>query len=166
MACLGGTWEDPRPWVRFSGGAPVNGETIMGRICDKTRMPWASTRRRFCHGCPAYRGKDWDGNMQGALAADGETVQSLRLSEYVEYARWVEEEFEPERFYLWLEEGNRGISEEAQAEYMRKWRAEHPGYDRRKRDRAAYMREYRRRRSVTRNRPARAGAEPVKVKGS
>ena len=31
---------------------------------------------------------------------------------------------------------------------MRQWRAEHPGEDKRKRDRAAYMREYRRRRRV------------------
>ena len=163
MACLGGTWEDPKPWVRFDGGMPATGETVMGRICDPKSMPWASTRRRLCHGCPAYRGKDWTGQIVGALAPDGETILSLKLAEYEQYVRWAEEEMEPEKFYAWLEEGTRGISEEAQAEYMRKWRAEHPGYDKRQRpSRAAYQRERRRRLSETRNRPARARAGSVK----
>jgi len=160
VSCLGGTWEDPRPWIRFDGGVPVSGETILGRICDPKTMPWASTLRRKCHGCPAYRGKDWSGQIVGTLAPDGSTIMSLKLAEYEQYVNWVEEEMEPEKFYAWLEEGTRGISEEAQAAYMRKWRAEHPGYDKRKRSRAEYMREYRRR-NVTRNRPAPARAGSV-----
>lgn len=149
MSCLGGTWQEPREWVRFSGGVPVTGEPIFGRVCDPEHMPFTSTRPRKCHGCPAYRGRLPDGTYQGVLAPDMETIQSLSKREYDEYVRWVEEEMDPGRFYEWLDEhGERGLTEDAQAEYMRRWRAAHPGYDKRRgRKRAAYMREYRARRN-------------------
>jgi len=154
MSCLGGTWQEPREWMRFINGEPTR-ELHTGRVCDERIMPWASTKRRICSGCPAYRGPTRDGGTQAALAPDLMTINSLSKSEWEQYNKWVEEEFEPERFYAYLEGGVKGWDEERQAEYMREWRAAHPGYDQRKRpSRAAYQRERRARLSETRNRPA------------
>jgi hypothetical protein len=91
---------------------------------------------------------DREGDQITGLLPDG-TVVALNMREYVEYQRWVEEEMEPDRFYAWMEGGARRgwqtiEGDEAQAEYMRDWRAIHPGYDQRRRFRAEYMRNYRR----------------------
>ncbi len=154
MSCLGGTWQEPREWMRFINGDPTR-ELQLGRVCDETIMPWASTKTRLCSGCPAYRGPTVDGGRQEVLAPDMMTINSLSKSEWEQYEKWVEEEFEPERFYAYLEGGVKGWTEEQRASYMQQWRAEHPGYDKRKRtSRAAYMRGYRQRKAVTRNRPA------------
>jgi hypothetical protein len=145
MSCLGGTWGQPEDWVRFRGGVPATGETITGRVCDQTIMPDDRTRPKMCHGCPAYRGRLPDGGVQWILNPD-DSLNSLKLTEYEQYVKWIEEEFEPEQFYAWLDGGVKGWTEERQAEYMRQWRAKHPGYDKRnnrKRFRAAYMRNYR-----------------------
>lgn len=142
MACLGGTWDQPRTWVRFVEGVP-SGDPIHGRVCDRQRMPYEQTRPDRCHGCPAYRGRNPDGSEVGVLNRD-DSLNSLSEEEYERYVELVEEEQDPPAFYEWLLEGrSRGWpGTERDAEYQRRWRAAHPGYDKRKRDRAAYMRRY------------------------
>ncbi|RLB44786.1 MAG: hypothetical protein DRH30_00590 [Deltaproteobacteria bacterium] len=153
--------------MRFINGEPV-GEYHVGRVCDETIMPWASTKRRICGGCPAYRGKLLDGSVQAALAPDLMTINSLSKPEYEQYNKWVKEEFEPERFYAYLEGGVKGWDEERQAEYMREWRASHVGYDKRERRRdKTYMAQKQREsraRTSTRNRPAPARTGAVREK--
>ncbi len=154
MSCLGGTWQEPREWMRFINGDPTR-ELQLGRVCDETKMPWASTKKRLCSGCPAYRGPTMDGGRQEALGPDLMTIQSLSKSEWEQYDKWVEEEFEPERFYAYLEGGVKGWTEEQQAEYMKRYRAGNPEYREQERDAAKVrMRAYRARQKALRNRPA------------
>lgn len=148
MTCLGGSPGEILTWVRFIDGAPVEQEGRVLGCMNEDR----DTRRSVCYGCPAYRGVDREGDQITGLLSDG-TVVALSQREYAEYQHWVEEESEPERFFAWMEGGARRgwrtvEGDEAQAEYMREWRAIHPGYDQRHRFRSEYMRDYMRKRRL------------------
>lgn len=153
MSCLGGAPGEPLAWMRFIEGQPIEQEGRVLGCMNEDR----DTRRSVCYGCPAYRGVDREGEDITGILSDGSIV-ALNLREYAEYQRWVEEEQEPERFFAWMEGGARRgwktvEGSEAQAEYMREWRATHPGYDQRHRFRAEYMQRYRQHRKEAQRNP-------------
>lgn len=169
MACLGGTRDEPRVWMHYR----ADGEVVRqnGRICTGKRLANPHTSRRACAECPAFRGLRWDGKVANGMSPDdrphGLTVEESARWEAAVFAAELDDDWEPmfafmarqERELIELGDGRHavvpGIGErglrrigdpgalDRHAEKMREWRAAHPGYDTRKRDRAAYMRDYR-----------------------
>lgn len=155
MACIGGTVEEPRPWIRFKSDQE---ERLDGRWCDR-QQPFTS--RRSCSSCPAYRGVRWDGTIATGIAPNGALV-ALTEDEYREYQAATEASFDgddgPWRIFISrLEEGigERALREigdpdaqAAHAAYMRDYRKRMPD-DVRERERIRkreYMRAYMRNR--------------------
>jgi hypothetical protein len=154
MACLGGTYEHPKPWMRHWPDGRV--QRIDGRICtDKKRLLNPHTSRRSCAGCPAFRGLRWDGTVANGLGTDNETPVGLSIDESARYeeamdAALIEDDYEP--LFGWLSRQDRelvtnpdgthhvivGIGErglrrigdpgatERAAAYMREYRKSHP----------------------------------------
>lgn len=155
MACLGGTREHPQIWYRF-----INDEAQrqVGRV-DGCKVLGPKTNMRSCYGCPAYRGVDRMGvQHNGVVVRNGEPVPtSLTYEEWQRYDRFLEAD-DFEGLYAWMEilaSGekvwrlrNSGTLEwlEFWNRYIKDYRARHgrPPDRRTGRDRAAYMRQYRR----------------------
>lgn len=163
--CLAGVGASERVWYRNLGDGTY--ERFVGR---QNMNPWAvangEPRRQFicdlrqrdpietCRPCVAYR------NRAEGIRLIGELPAALLEPE------WELMATDSDAFFTWLDEGWTSIATlarkciptdelpEQAAEYrretMRRWRAAHPGADKRKRqrDRAAYMREYRKRNPV------------------
>ncbi len=173
MSCLGGTPERPKPWVRYRPDGTVIRER--GRICQRTQP---RTSRRKCAACPAFRGIRWDGVVANGLAPDDSPVGlSLAEHEAYQRALDAAlYDDDDELMFAFMGRmtrelvtrpdgthtvivgiGERGLlrigdpdAMDRHAARMRTWRKAHPGSDRRrrKRDRAAYMRAYRAKRTV------------------
>lgn len=169
MACLAGTVENPRPWMRYWKDREP--ERFEGRICNRTNP---RTNRNQCSVCPAFRGVRYDTVLATGLDVDDEPY-GLSIEEHHEYQRALEAKFiddasDPLAVFLsrmqleatkdpltgrWQVTHGIGARTLAmigdpsglavQAAKSREWRAAHPGADKRvrKRDRAAYMRDYR-----------------------
>ncbi len=93
MACLGGTWDEPRDWMQRVGTGAVRQS---GRICQpyiEGRMPrWTrrqhvarDTRPILCSSCPAYRGLDRDGYTQHTGLDGEDNWTALSIDEWL---RW------------------------------------------------------------------------------
>jgi hypothetical protein len=142
-------------------------------VNNKKRYNNPRTSRRLCAECPAFRGLRYDGKVANGLNVLDDPI-GLTLEEHERYeaamdALNFDDDFGPLGLFLSRQErelvehsdgthhviagiGEQGLRRigdpdalDRHAERMRAWRAAHPGADRRKRDRAAYMREYRRR---------------------
>lgn len=164
--CIAGSPAEPRVWYRSLGvdgfvefhgrqnmnaGAVTAGQPKRQFYCDLRQKDPIET----CRPCVAYRNA-----AQGhtGLAPDGDTILSLTSAEYELLLDDID------AFYRKKEEGWSAISTLARkailtedlpdeaAEYrrdtMRRWRAAHPGADKRKRNRAEYMRQYRKRNPI------------------
>lgn len=79
MACLGGTKEQPREWIRIRAGGIL--EHHAGRVCDRTHH---LTNRAYCSPCPAYRGRRTDTTIATGLWPDGEPY-ALSTGELAQY---------------------------------------------------------------------------------
>ena len=118
MSCLGGSWEAPRAWVRLG---PDGVAELVGRV-EGCRVEGERTRRKLCHGCPAFRGLDRDGIVQSGVAANGEPYA---LSE-AEYEAWQDE---PERFWTRKDGGSIwGWRRSGTLEWQEHWNAYMQGY--------------------------------------
>lgn len=169
MACLGGTPAEPRIWFRYKH---ERFERHDGRICRRMNP---RTSKRFCQGCPAFRGISWDGTVVNGLAPD-ESPYGLSASEHEQYQQalmdaLIDDDFLPLSLFvsrMQREIGDDGVPRRAlgqrvlmmvgdpaalahHAKQLREYRANHPGLDKRKRkrDRTAYMRDYRARRKAS-----------------
>jgi hypothetical protein len=168
MACLGGTRDEPRIWWRYNAAGEF--VRVEGRICqgNPKRYNNPHTSRRGCAECPAFRGLRWDERVKNGLAPDGSPV-ALSSAEHGRYQLAIEASWDDDMEPLFAFErsmdreaiqrtdgtwqvkagwGERTLlrigdpdATERRAAYLRKWRESHP--DTRKRDRAAYMRDYR-----------------------
>lgn len=158
--CLAGSLTDPRVWYRNLGDgtyvefhgrqnmnphAVVSGEPKRQFICDLRQRDPIET----CRPCVAYRSRKDDIRMVADLPT------SLTSDEYDLMA-----EGETDAFYARIDSGHTVATlarwypssadvDDTVAEYRnetsRRWRAAHPGADKRKRSRAEYMRDYRKR---------------------
>jgi len=84
MACLGGTRDEPKPWIHYrSGEEPTR---VEGRICvgNPKRYNNPHTSRRGCAECPAFRGLRWDGKVANGLNIIDEPV-GLTIEEAKRY---------------------------------------------------------------------------------
>ena len=148
MTCLGGTPDGKRVWYRFTKTGEVQ---IYGRVpsCPRTGVmkdgsPKLSddfTSKRDCYACPAFRGLDRDGRVQHGLTPNGLDIIALSQAEYDQYNAALkasfEDDFLPMARFMETQGGETGYwrSEhpdafDMRAEYMRRWRDQHPGYDR------------------------------------
>lgn len=173
MACLGGTEKEPRLWVRYYPDGRT--DRVDGRICTGKRRANPHTSRRSCAACPAFRGLRWDGTVANGLGTDEMTPMGLTVDEWERYeaalmSKEIDDDDEP--LWAWYSRqdrelktnsdgthrvlvgiGERGLRKIGDPDAIdrynarqREWRSSHPGSDRRGyRDRAAYMREYRKR---------------------
>jgi len=158
--CLAGSPASPRIWYRnlgdgtyveFHGRQNMNPRAVAAG--EPRREFYCNIRQRdpieTCRSCVAYRNRA-DGVR---MAADLPT--SLTSDEYNLMA-----EGETDAFYARIDSGRTVATlarwypssadvDDAVAEYrndgVRRWRAAHPGADKRKRNRAEYMRDYRKR---------------------
>lgn len=163
MACIAGTVDSPRRWVRFAHGQPVRME---GRWCDRAQD---FTSRRTCSSCPAYRGIDIFGQLVTGMAPNGEPL-GLTADEYAAYEAAVEASFDDDFSLMraWFDRMDAGVGERALREHgdpdaTDRWAAYMRGYrermddEQRERDRdrrREYMRDYmRRRRAAARDIP-------------
>jgi len=173
MSCLGGTTKEPKTWFRYYPDG--RDERTDGRVCNRTEVWQQHTSRRSCSACPAFRGLRWDGTVANGLGTDQMTPMGLSPDEHKRYQAAIDAQQydeDPELLWAWYgrqdrelvtnpdgthrvnvgigERGLRRIEDpDAVDRYnarQREWRAAHPGLDKRgHRDRAAYMREYRKR---------------------
>lgn len=142
MACIAGTVERPRQWVRFAAGEPVE---MDGRWCDR-KEPF--TARAQCSSCPAYRGVRYDTSLATGVAPSGDPV-GLTMSEYVDWRDAQEEALIDDDFSLiaaWQDRMLAGIGQRALRDigdpdatdawnkYMRTYRARNPDYAERNRE--------------------------------
>jgi len=138
MSCLGGSPEAPRGWVRLTVDGRI--EHHAGRVCNRTHP---LTNRRFCSPCPAYRGIRTDSSTATGLYPDG-TPYGLSAHEYDEYGAALVamlEDDDPAPFAAWESRltgiGDRTLREigdpdalDRRAAYMRDYRKRRPGHDR------------------------------------
>lgn len=186
MACVGGTIREPRLWYTRDG-IPVTGRRPSGReYClrrsDNTsvavRVGRGWQNNRSCNGCPLYRGIDAFGQVADGYTPDRQWVVSFTEAEYEAYMDdgWEGVVAYKERTTVpvstmarqpWLPALDllTDDEEEAVREYrrdaVRRWRARNPGADKRRRDRAAYFREYRKRNPKGQTVPASNGAGKI-----
>ena len=186
MSCLGGTPDDPKPWYRYRPDGSV--ERILGRWCARTNP---RTSRRTCASCPAFRGLRWDGQVATGIV--GDQPYGLSESEHEAYTAalneaFIEDDFLPLRAFLSSMEsevvetrtgravvagigarGMRAIGDpdalEAEARRMAAYRAAHPDYAARNRERTRErMRALRAsRRSVCMDPPYARGPAEMKI---
>jgi hypothetical protein len=158
--CLAGSLTYPRIWYRNLGdgtyqefhgrqnmnpGAVAAGEPKREFICNVRQIDPIET----CRPCAAYR------NRADGIRMIAEAPTSLTSDEYALLA-----DGDTEAFYARIDSGRTVATlarwypsaadvDDAVAEYRnetsRRWRAAHPGADKRKRNRAEYMRDYRKR---------------------
>lgn len=171
MACLGGTIENPLPWIRlFRDGRPERQE--YGRVCNRTE---SYTSRNACSGCVAYRGRRWDTTVATGIQF-GEDPYALRPWEYDRYQAALEAQFDddyaPLNVFLDQMESGVGVrtlarngsldAEEVYRAYDRErvaaWRKANP--EKAKAQTREAMRRYRARQKVSKHRaevPSREG---------
>ncbi len=175
MACIAGTVDNPKLWYTKDGWPVVGRRPDGGAYCPR-RSPYTSVslaHRRVghklasCNGCPCFRGVDAFGVLQEGYTPDMRYVTSFTEAEW---EKWTELDFDWPAFMAWKDQTARAPSSIARrgrfaltdeqvdvaraygAEQQRRWRAAHPGADKRKRNRRDYMREYmRKRRALARD---------------
>jgi hypothetical protein len=158
VACLAGTKEEPRKWVRFKNGQPIHME---GRWCERA-LPWTS--RRSCSPCPAYRGVNVFGQRVTGLAPNEDPI-ALSADEYERYEAAIEATYDDDfsLYCAFLDRLREGVGERTMREHgdpgaQDRWAAYIRGYRQRMSDEQKerqreymkrYMREYRKRKVST-----------------
>lgn len=135
MACIAGTRQQPREWIRIRPGGVL--EHHEGRVCDRVKP---MTSRSYCSPCPAYRGTRSDTTQATGLWPDGEPY-ALTPDELAQYETAIEAALEDDNFDLiaaWETRLTEGIGDqslrligdpaalERRAAYMRAWRKGRP----------------------------------------
>lgn len=167
MACIAGTIRDPRVWYTRDGERRV-GRWCM-RLSDATSVRTRNgplrpgQTARSCSGCPCYRGIERDGSLVDGLTGVDDPVMFAYTEK--EWNLLLDEGYEaliaykdrlaavstiartPGMVELLLEDEEVEEVREYVRDGVRRWRARNPGADKRKRDRAAYFREYRKRKA-------------------
>lgn len=131
MACLAGTVDAPRRWVRFVAGEPVE---LEGRHCTR-QQPF--TNRQQCSSCPAYRGIRYDGSQATGITPSGDpiglSVDEHKRWEAAQEAQFIDDDTGP--IVMWQERMAGGMGDRALrfigdpdasdrwASYMRDYRA-------------------------------------------